>query len=187
MKWRAPLVAGIVGVAVLLLVVLFAISPKGEDAKSVRSPLLGKLVKPLAGTTISGDEVDIDQFRGEWVLINFFASWCPPCVVEHPELRKLSKDDGGPLQVVSVVSQDTVKNAREFFAKNGGSWPVLGGDTGPISIDFGLKKVPESFLVAPTGVVVAKFEGAVTYDEIVKQIEKMSATSETKDSTKGGS
>ncbi len=187
MKWRAPLVAGIVGVAVLALVVVFAISPKGEDAQRVTSPLLGKLVKPLAGKTIDGGQFDIDKLRGEWVLVNFFASWCPPCVVEHPELRKLSKDDGGPIQIVSVVSQDSEANARKFFDDNGGSWPAIGGDTGPISLDFGLKKLPESFLIDPSGVVVVKYAGPVTYKEVVGQIEKLTNSVAANDSQKGGS
>ncbi|MGB6057405.1 MAG: hypothetical protein WBF71_04005, partial [Microthrixaceae bacterium] len=86
-----------------------------------------------------------------------------------------------------VVSQDSEVNARKFFADNGGSWPAIGGDTGPISLDFGLKKLPESFLIDPSGVVVVKYAGPVTYKEVVGQIEKLTNSGGANDSQKGGS
>lgn len=158
---RAPIIAGIVGVAVLALVVLFVVSPKGDE-KQDTSPLLGKLAPELTGTTSTGESVDLDAFRGEWVLLNFFATWCPPCVLEHPELVQLSKDDGGSLQVVSVVSGDSAANVQAFFDENGGNWPVLVNDTGASGLDYGLKKLPESYLIAPDGTVVVKFAGGIT-------------------------
>ncbi len=187
MRYRAPIIAGIVGVAALALVVIFAVSPKGEDARKVTSPVLGQLAPEITGKTIDGDKFNLDRLRGEWVLVNFMASWCPPCVEEHPELTKLSKDDGGPLQVVSVVSQDTNANVRDFFDEHGGSWPVVGGDTGPISINYGLKKVPESFLIDPSGMVVIKYEGRVSYKNVVGQIEELTSSAQTTDSEDGGS
>jgi len=158
---RAPIIAGMVGFAVLALVVLFVISPR-VDEKQETSPLLGTLAPQLTGTTPEGESVDLDSFRGEWVLVNFFATWCPPCVLEHPELVQLSKDDGGTLQVVSVVSGDTASNVEQFFAERGGSWPVLVNDTGASGLDYGLKKLPESYLIAPDGTVVAKYAGGIT-------------------------
>lgn len=187
MKWRASVIAAVVGVAAFALVILFAVSPKGEDARKVTSPLLGQLAPAIAGQTIDGKSFDLDRFRGEWVLVNFMASWCPPCVAEHPELLKLSSDDGGPLQLVSVVSGDSNDAVRKFFADNGGHWPVVGGDTGPISIDYGLKKVPESFLIDPNGTVVIKYEGQIEYKHVVANIEKLTSKANATPSQKGGS
>ena len=164
MTRRSPIIAGVVGVAALALVVLFVISPKG-DAKQDTSPLLGKLAPQLTGTTSMGESIDLDSYRGEWVLVNFFATWCPPCVLEHPELVQLSKDDGGDLQVISVVSGDSASNVEKFFADNGGNWPVLVDDTGASGLDYGLKKLPESYLIAPDGTVVTKFAGGIVAED----------------------
>jgi cytochrome c biogenesis protein CcmG, thiol:disulfide interchange protein DsbE len=173
---RAPIIAGIVGVAVLALVVLFVVSPKG-DTKEEASPLLGKLAPQLVGTTIDGDTFDLDSQRGEWVLVNFFATWCPPCVLEHPELVKLSSDDAGSLQVVSVASGDTEENVVKFFSEKGGNWPVIAADTGAVSLDYGVKKLPESYLIAPDGTVVAKFLGGITAAELEKYITRSTTSS----------
>jgi len=159
---RAPVIAGIVGVAVLALVVLFVVSPKGDDRKEVSSTLLGDLAPELAGTALSGDSFDVDQYRGQWVLVNFFAEWCPPCVQEHPELVTLAERNEGRLQLVSVAFDESESTVRKFFAENGGDWPVLAADTGRIAIDYGVKGLPESFLIAPDGTVFAKFEGGIT-------------------------
>ena len=162
---RAPIIAGIVGVAVLALVVLFVVSPSGEE-KADSSPLVGNVAPALVGTTASGDEFDIDDHRGQWVLVNFFATWCPPCVQEHPELVELSERTDGQLQVVSVAYNDEDAKVTEFFETNGGSWPVLLGGADGASLDYGVKKLPESFLVDPSGTVAVKLNGAVTTEQI---------------------
>lgn len=156
------------------LVVVFAMSPAG-GRKEVRSPIVGAIAPVTSGLDLRGERVDLDSFRGEWVLVNFFATWCPPCVLEHPELVKLSKDDGGPLQVLSVGFQDTSDKVRKFFAENGGHWPVITGDTGRIGVDYGVKGLPESFLVSPAGQVIAKFEGGITAERITSYIAEAEA------------
>jgi cytochrome c biogenesis protein CcmG/thiol:disulfide interchange protein DsbE len=93
------------------------------------------------------------------VVVNFFASWCVPCVREHPELVAFAAAHEGDVQVVSVVFDDDPGAVEAFFAREGGDWPVVVGDTGRIALDFGVTGVPESYLVAPTGVVVAAFYG----------------------------
>lgn len=170
MKHRNLIIAGIVGVAVLGLVAVFAISPDStEDDAS--SPLVGQVAPELVGTTMTGGEFDIDDHRGEWVLVNFFATWCPPCVEEHPELIRFAEQSDGVAQVVSVAFDDTEVDAVEtFFAENGGDWPVITSGAGGASLDYGVKKLPESFIVNPAGVVVAKVNGGVTAQQLTDLI-----------------
>jgi cytochrome c biogenesis protein CcmG/thiol:disulfide interchange protein DsbE len=164
-KRRAPIIAGIVGAAVLGLVVLFLTSPKVGESEET-SPLLGKLAPPITGSALDGTQFNVDDARGKWVLVNFFATWCPPCIVEHPQLVQLARDNPDTLQLVSVAFSDTAPNVEAFFAEKGGAWPVLTADTGAISIDYGVKGLPESFLIDPSGVVVAKFIGGITAEGV---------------------
>jgi cytochrome c biogenesis protein CcmG/thiol:disulfide interchange protein DsbE len=172
-RHRAAIIAGIVGVAVAALVVLFVVSPKDQDPSTPSSsPIEGKLAPALSGTTVGGEQFDLDKHRGEWVLVNFFGTWCPPCVAEHPQLVKFSQDTAGTAQVVSVAFDDTPDKIEAFFAKNGGDWPVLAKDTDKASIDYGVIKLPESYLVDPTGTVVKKFTGGITAAQVESYIAK---------------
>jgi cytochrome c biogenesis protein CcmG/thiol:disulfide interchange protein DsbE len=168
---RAPLIAGVVGIAALALVAVFATGPIGGRAPET-SPIVGRVAPALTGRTLSGDEFDIDRERGRWVVVNFFATWCPPCVQEHPELVEFSQRVGDSAVVVSVAyDQNELDDVERFFAERGGDWPVIidGGDGA--ALDYGVKKLPESFVVAPDGTVVAKVNGGVTADELERLID----------------
>ncbi len=153
-----------VGLGVAVLIALFAWGRPG-DRISV-SPVVGKPVPALEGTTLSGEEFDIDDHRGQWVVINLFATWCVPCQVEHPELVAFDEqhEATGEVQLVSVVFGDRDDEVRAFFTERGGDWPVLGEAYSSIIVNFGATGVPETFLVAPNGIVVDRVLGGVTQD-----------------------
>lgn len=99
------------------------------------------------------------------MVVNFFASWCQPCREEAPELREWAQkhEASGDAILVNVLFQDTPAAARSFFAEYGGAtWPVLAVDTDTIGLDWGVAKVPETFVVNPAGVVVTKTISTVT-------------------------
>jgi len=151
--------ASAVAVAVLLgalVFVLFGAEPSTN--KLADSPLLGKFAPAL-----TGEDFDIVDDAGKWVLVNFFATWCTPCVGEHDDLVAFSNTHAvaGDATVVSVVFSDTQQNVDAFFAKNGGDWPVVLDEDGRIATDWGVTGVPESYLISPDGVVRAKIVSGV--------------------------
>lgn len=162
-------VALVVGLVLMALIGLLAFGGGGTDSDSSR--LLGKRVPQIAGLTMAGDDYDIDDSRGRWVLVNFFATWCPPCVAEHPDLVALQAwgEETDQLDLVAVVFNDTAPNVAEFFEKRGGSWPVL--DATQPALDFQIQAVPETFLVDPFGVVQVHFTGGISADEVIAIIE----------------
>ena len=171
-------VAIAVGVVVVALIVVLATRPSGDQ---IEAKIVGRAVPPLTGETLDGETYDIDRYRGDWVVVNFFAEWCTPCRVEHPELVRFDTDhqaaDDG-VRLVSVVYSDETENVREFFAQEGGDWPVVIGETtGRIALDFGVSGVPESYVVAPDGTVVAKFTGVTQagLDEVIARYDAPSA------------
>ncbi len=161
----AAIVTGIV-MAMLLGVLGWQVASGDDD--TIRNGLVGRAAPAVVGTSIDGEPVDIDRWRGDWVLVNFFATWCVPCVREHPELVTFAAAHGPdaevPVEVVSVAFDDDTASIKEFFATNGGDWPVLVGETGPIALDYGVRGVPESFLISPAGQVVAIFYGVTAAD-----------------------
>lgn len=162
--------------AVLLLFVGFLFTRETGE-RSARSELLGELVPPVAGETLAGEAYDIDDHRGEWVVVNFFAHWCGPCRQEHPELVEFADrhDADGEASLVSIAFADTEEDARGFFEELGGDWPVLTQDTGGIGIDFGVTGVPETYLVAPDGTVVANWISEIDADTLDDTIDSFTS------------
>jgi cytochrome c biogenesis protein CcmG, thiol:disulfide interchange protein DsbE len=162
--------ASIVGVVLAMLVAVLGWQVATGSSDEVRSSIVGRAAPAVAGTAIDGRQVDIDRWRGSWVVVNFFATWCVPCVREHPELVDFAErhvDDD--VEMVSVAFDDSPADIERFFADRGGDWPVLATDTAGIALDYGVRGVPESFLVAPDGRVVGLFYG-VTADDLDEAI-----------------
>jgi cytochrome c biogenesis protein CcmG/thiol:disulfide interchange protein DsbE len=151
-------------VALVLLVALLATRP-AADSKIKASPLVGQEAPEVAGTSLDGRAVDLSDMKGRYVVLNFFATWCQPCRVEHPELVEFASRNAGPTDpaVVAIAyDQSDLNAARSFFAQNGGGWPVLPDDKGHISIDYGVRGLPETYIIDPNGNIAQHVSGGVT-------------------------
>lgn len=153
-----------VAVAVPLCLLVIALANGQPATQRVgRSPLVGKPAPAIVGTTVDGTPASLADFKGKWVVVNFFATWCVPCRVEHPELIRFSQahEATGDAAVLGVVYSDNAQAVREFRDKEGGGWPMLADPKGRVALDYGVAGIPESFLISPDGVVVAKIVGGV--------------------------
>lgn len=162
-----------VGVVLALLVGVLA-TRDSASTKLTKSPLVGNGVPEMAGSTVDGTATyDIDEQRGEWVLVNFFATWCIPCQEEHDDLVRFAESFDDRASVVSVVFSDQADDVERFFERRGGDWPVLRDDDGGIATAFGVARVPESYLVAPNGTVYGKVTGGVTFEFLRDELAKV--------------
>ena len=165
---RTALVASVVVAVLVLLLVAVLATRDSSNERSTHSPLIGNVAPTVAGDTISGDLVSTADQRGRWVVLNFFASWCTPCLEEHPHLAAFHaahRAEGDAL-LISVTFDDRAEQAREFFEEHGGDWPVIDDPENAIGVAFGVAQVPETFVISPTGVVVQRFAGPVTRQAI---------------------
>ena len=161
--------------AVMLAFVWILASSEPATDREVSSPLLDNVAPELKGSTIAGTGFDLDNRRGQYVVVNFFATWCTPCLREHPELVRFSERHAaaGDASVVSIVYDDQSSDARQFFIEQGGDWPVVLDPDGRVALEYGVAGIPESFIVAPDGTVVAKVIGGVTangLDQLIREV-----------------
>lgn len=159
----ALLTATAVGV---VLAALIAVLASGDPATSrlADSPLLGERAPELVGQSLlTGETFDLDDERGRFVVVNFFATWCEPCRREHPDLVRFDAAHraAGDARVVSVVFSDEAGDVERFFEERGGDWPVIDYTSGIVP-SWGVTGVPESYLVDPAGFVVSKITGGIT-------------------------
>ncbi|SFG99615.1 DsbE family thiol:disulfide interchange protein [Methylobacterium gossipiicola] len=161
----------------------FARLRSGADPSAVPSVMIGKPVPAFTlvalpgmtaadGTPLPGlSSVDL---KGRVTLINFWASWCAPCQIEHPQLMRLAREPG--VTLVGVAYKDAPENARRFLTRNGVPFRAVGLDsTGRTAIDFGVYGVPESFIVGPDGVIRDKLVGIVTPENYQAVLDKIRA------------
>lgn len=109
------------------------------------------------------------DYRGRWVLVNFWASWCGPCREESPALERLQRKHGGPdFTVIGIDTRDLSGDGRRFVGEFGLSYPQLRDGDGDAAHEFGTSGVPESFLVDRRGKLRLLRSGPVT-EEYLEQ------------------
>ena len=124
--------------------------------------------------TLDGSKVKLSDFRGKAVLLNFWATWCPPCKVEMPwfvDLQNKYGKDG--LVVLGVAMDDSEASKIAAFAHEMGvNYPVLLGND-QVSDDYGnVQVLPTTFSIDRNGMVVDKMAGLLSRQEIEQQVQK---------------
>ena len=157
---RAILVLG-VGILILLVLSLFLLPLGGrdetDDAPGVGGhPLYEQPAPEIALATLDGGRQTLSELRGRPVLVNFWASWCPPCRDEFPLMveayQRHAEDD---LEILGVIRDDTSEAAAAFAAEQGADWPMLVDATGEAWDAYRGLGVPASFFVDAEGIVRA--------------------------------
>ena len=156
-----PVLAAIPPLALLAIALLFYAGLSRESPEGLPSVLVGRQAPELVLEAL-GDLRQPSPFGvGERpTIVNFWASWCLPCRVEHPQLTELGKRG---YRMVGVNYKDERRNALEFLRKYGNPFSEGGADpTGRNALEWGVYGVPETFIVAPSGNVKLRFAGPIT-------------------------
>lgn len=116
----------------------------------------------LPGQVLNGPRVDLASLQGKPALVNFWASWCPPCRQEAPELKRFDKDLGNKANLVGVDWNDTTDNAKKFIAQAGWRYPVLRDPSQAVGTAYGLNGLPTTFVLNAQGQIVETLQGPQT-------------------------
>jgi cytochrome c biogenesis protein CcmG/thiol:disulfide interchange protein DsbE len=157
-------------IAVLAVIGLlgFGLLSKGEASLSVGDPAPDKELSRLGASGTGA----IADYRGRWVLVNFWASWCEPCKAEAPALERFQKAHAGDdFTVLGVNLDDTTDDALAFVRNYGLTYPQLREGDGADRRDaFGMTGFPESFLIDPQGQVALIWRGPVSERFLNEQV-----------------
>ncbi len=197
MSWKR---AGIAMLVVIPLIMLFAFGLSRGDPRLIPSPLVGQPAPEFAlpvmaidgptpdGRDVTGDTVRLEALRGNVVVLNFFASWCVPCRVEHRALNRVARRYADQnVRFLGVVYNDEAANIRQYIRQLGGQfYPALLDHGQQVAIDYGLVGVPETFFIEPDGTVRRKVFSVVDEPLLVTEIEAMLADARSGAGTRPG-
>ena len=116
-----------------------------------------------------GGSVSLASLRGQVVVLNFFASWCVPCRIEHPVLMRLANQD--KVALTGIAYKDAPEAAKKLLDDGGDPYRSVGLDrSGRTGIDFGVYGVPETYVIDKTGRIRRKFVGPLSPDAVESEL-----------------
>lgn len=116
--------------------------------------------------TLDGPPVELEAFRGRVVFLNFWASWCGPCRDEAPALQRFHETYGEQVVQIGVNYREAEDHARPFVETFGLTFPIARDWDGQVAGAYGLRGVPESWFIDPSGVARVHWPGPMTYEQM---------------------
>jgi cytochrome c biogenesis protein CcmG, thiol:disulfide interchange protein DsbE len=160
----------VLGVVAVVGLLAFGLLTKGSSGVAQGEPAPTGALPRLEG----GGSESLADYRGRWVLVNFWASWCVPCKQEAPALEELQRRRGGPdFTVLGIDSRDLSEDGREFVESYGLSYPQLRDGDGDAAHEYGTTGVPENFLIDPGGRVRLALPGPAGTEYLRDSVEPL--------------
>jgi cytochrome c biogenesis protein CcmG/thiol:disulfide interchange protein DsbE len=173
---RTRLLAGVV--AVVAVIVALLMTGLGRDPSVIASPLVGHMAPSFTLPQLDGPPVTLAKLRGQVVVINFWASWCTECQVEQAALDQTWQQfqDSGVV-VIGVNFEDSTGAARDYVRTDGVTYPVVEDAGSKTALAYGLRGVPETFVVSQSGRIVNHVIGPVDAATLTTEVNSMLLTS----------
>lgn len=163
----------VVALAGLLSAILYLIALNTFGNNSVQP---GKPAPDFELYTLDGQKVRLSDYKGRRVIVNFWATWCPPCREEMPDMQKFYeryKDAGIEILAVNLLESGSKEETGAFIKEFDIQFPVLLDEKGQVSSVYKATAIPTSYLIDSNGIVQHKIIGAMSYNWMVNQVTRM--------------
>ena len=157
---------------------MFAFALRSGDPSKLPSALIGKPAPEMSLAPLEGlrdGDTDVPGFstadlrKGDVTVVNFFASWCAPCVQEHPWLVELKRTAN--VRIIGINHKDPTPGGRRFLGRYGNPYAAVGIDpNGRAAIEWGVYGMPETFVVDGSGRIALKHVGPITGEILAARI-----------------
>jgi len=164
-------IAAVLACAALMVVVVLLLQDNKEE------PLQVNLAPDFTVTDTYGNPVKLSELRGKPVVLNFWASWCPPCKAEMPDFEAMYQKYGKDVTFMMVDLTDgqneTVEKAKQHIADNGYTFPVYFDTRLEASNTYGITSIPQSFFINAEGSLVTFAKGMLTGERLEAYIQML--------------
>jgi len=151
----------------LAISALCSVAADRARADSIPAPVIaGSRAPDFSRGAFDGKQITLSTYRGKVVLLDFWASWCAPCLEEMPDLINLQKQNGGKLQVIGVSMDDGLDAAKSVTTRFSFNYPLLMGDAKFGNLYGGVLGLPEIYLIGRDGKVLKRWRGDMKPGEL---------------------
>ncbi len=147
------------GAAVLVAAVVLAACGSDEEAA-------GPPVPDDSFETFEGETTSLAAYAGEPLVVNFWASWCPPCIAEMPDLERVHQDVADEVRFIGLNTQDSLPAAEELVVETGVTYDLGLDPDGELFRAFGVTSMPSTFFVDADGRIVHRQAGLITEQQL---------------------
>lgn len=134
----------------------------------------GDLAPDFNLTTLDGKTVKLSDYRGKPVMLNFWATWCPPCRSEMPDMEKFHQDTDIVILAVNLTSQESnLQSVHDFIDELGLTFTIPLDETNEVATNYQIQPIPTTFMIDKTGKIHHKQFGPMNYDFMVQQFNEM--------------
>ncbi|MGD7044829.1 peroxiredoxin family protein [Jeotgalibacillus proteolyticus] len=137
---------------------------------------VGDIAPEIELKTLEGETVRLSDYRGQRVFVNFWATWCPPCRAEMPDMQKLYEEQEVPVEILAVNltdSENDEEGVSQFVTDFGLSFPILMDVEAETANTYQVRGVPVSYMIDQEGRISFVAPGAMNHDMMIQEVEKM--------------
>ena len=164
-RWGAVAFCIIVALGLLLIQACTQSSQaiQGDQQEVAAGINIGEIAPDFTLLDLDGNEIGLSRFRGKVVFVNFWATWCPLCRAEMPDIESLYQEyKGKGLVVIGIDIMESEATVRQFVQQGGYNWIFVLDSTGAVTANYDIRAIPTSFFIDREGVIQAVNIGAMT-------------------------
>lgn len=156
----------------LLTVAIVQAMEKEEQPDNLPGLRIGVKAPDFELENLSGEKVKLSDYRGKKVILNFWATWCPPCKKEMPAMEKFYQKAGDDVEILAV-NIDPQYNVKEFTDKLGITFPILLDKKDEVNSAYSVMTIPTTYFINEEGLITNKYLTSMTEDIMKEYIDAM--------------
>ncbi|UOQ87189.1 TlpA disulfide reductase family protein [Gracilibacillus salinarum] len=135
---------------------------------------IGNLAPDFELQTLAGETVRLSDFRGEPVLLNFWATWCGPCRSEMPDMQRFHEDTGAAVLAINLTDTETnTQNVPDFQKEYALTFPILLDEDGKVSKRYEIRPIPTTYIIDSDGIIQFFVFGPLNYEQMKLEFDKL--------------
>ncbi|HLS08006.1 redoxin domain-containing protein [Lentibacillus sp.] len=135
---------------------------------------VGNIAPDFQLETLEGEQVALSDYRGQRVMVNFWATWCPPCRAEMPDMQKFYENKDVEILAINLTETESSRDAvPDFIDAYELTFPILMDEETEVANQYQIQPIPSSFMIDSNGRIQFKAPGALNYELMVQEFEKM--------------